>query len=107
MSKINVNVKEPIKYLELEKNKPVKVTWEVEGDVNEIEHTQTDCGCSSAFIEGNTVEVIYNHGSGNTTRKNIYLYLRDGKDLYIEKDGNKFLNPLKEQIILSISGLSK
>ncbi len=100
-----IKFKELIKYVKVKKNTPIKVVWEFEGNQEDIEHIQTDCGCSSAIKEDNQIMVIYNHSTGNIAKRHVTLYLKDKEPLKIKINDVEVVNPLKKQIVLTLSGV--
>jgi len=95
--------------------------WEFEGDASTIAHMQAGCGCTANIkIEGSKIvadytdidgpkiqeKIIDSHYPTGTLSfdKSIYIYYKDGKDLYVQNGMNKNFNKDKSYDQLRLKG---
>lgn len=99
------------------------VEFVFEGDPRDIEKIRPLCGCTADdLILGNRIQLRYREeitkGKSIEDLKNMYgeeaefskyleIYMKDGKDLFIIKEGVKDYNPEKEFVSIGFKGKIK
>lgn len=84
------------------------VVYEFEGDPSEIGHVSAGCSCTAnCKVIGNTIQAEYTDETSVAAQKGIFdfnksinVFFKDGKEVWIEKNMGKVINPelVKKQL---------